>query len=248
MEQLMYDVYVAEALMETDYQYFDTPEKKEANIHRIFQKHNVTHAQWDTSLAWYSDRIDVYLRMNDSVKSRLKREQRLLDTKIAQQRAQEQKDNELLYSVTYIPPTYAYNLPSTKNGFSFQLDSAYISSNIPDNDFSFTFSVMGIPSGQTPHFTAFLRLAYEDTVIYRNEKITENRTYGLPVSKYIPNDTLSAIKGFVHLQDPQGRFKNIRLYNILLGNKKQPEQDMPFTEQSAPEQQQPIMQEPDQIQ
>lgn len=243
----MYDVYIAEAMMENDYQYFDTPEKKEANIHRVFQKHNVTQAQWDTSLAWYSDRIDVYLRMNDSVKSRLQREQKILNDKITRQQAQEQRDNQLLYSATYIPSVYTFNLPSAKNGFSFQLDSVYISSNIPDNDFPFTFSVMGIPSEQTPDFTAVLTLTYEDTVIYRNQKITENRTYSLPVFKYIPNDTLSGINGFMHLQDPQARFKNIRLYNISLGNKKQLEIDPSESEQPVPEQLQPIMQEPEQI-
>ena len=38
--------------METDYQNFDSPEKKEAYIHEVFKAHNVTQARWDTSL-WY---------------------------------------------------------------------------------------------------------------------------------------------------------------------------------------------------
>jgi hypothetical protein len=56
--------------MENDYQNFNTPEKKEAYINKVFQAHKATQAQWDTSLSWYSDRIDLYLKMNDSVKAR----------------------------------------------------------------------------------------------------------------------------------------------------------------------------------
>ena len=75
----MFDVYVAEATMDADYQSFNTPEKKEAYINKIFAKHNTTQAVWDTSLSWYSDRIDLYLQINDSVKSRLKRKHASLD-------------------------------------------------------------------------------------------------------------------------------------------------------------------------
>ena len=83
MEQVMYEVYVAEATMENDYRNFDTSEKKEAYIDQVFKMNGVTQTQWDTSLSWYSDRIDLYLRMNDSVKSRLKLAQSTLDTEIA---------------------------------------------------------------------------------------------------------------------------------------------------------------------
>ena len=66
MERVLYDVYVAEATIENDYQHFNTPEKKEAYINEVFKEHRITQAQWDTSLSWYSDRIDLYLKMNDS--------------------------------------------------------------------------------------------------------------------------------------------------------------------------------------
>ena len=67
MEKLLYDIYIAEALIENDYATFDTPEKKEAFIQQVFRKYGVTEAQWDTSLSWYADHIDIYLKINDSV-------------------------------------------------------------------------------------------------------------------------------------------------------------------------------------
>ena len=75
MENVMYDMYVAEALIESDYQEYNNPEKKEALIDQVLKKHKISEARWDTSLSWYSDKIDIYLQINDSVKSRIKRRQ-----------------------------------------------------------------------------------------------------------------------------------------------------------------------------
>lgn len=76
MENVMYDMYIAEAIIDNDYQNFTLPEKKEALIKQVLEKHKISEARWDTSLSWYSDNIDQYLQINDSVKSRLQREQK----------------------------------------------------------------------------------------------------------------------------------------------------------------------------
>ena len=72
----MYDMYIAESIIDHNYQNFSNAEKKEALIKRVLQKHNISEARWDTSLSWYSDNIDQYLQINDSVKSRLQRNQK----------------------------------------------------------------------------------------------------------------------------------------------------------------------------
>ncbi len=61
---------------------YTTVEKKEALIDQVLEKHKITEARWDTSLSWYSDKIDLYLQINDSVKSRLKRVQEDLDREV----------------------------------------------------------------------------------------------------------------------------------------------------------------------
>ena len=60
----MYDMYIAEALIENDYQKFDLPEKKEALIDQVLEKHKISEARWDTSLSWYSDNIDQYIQQD----------------------------------------------------------------------------------------------------------------------------------------------------------------------------------------
>lgn len=217
MEKVMYDVYVAEATIENDYSLFNTPEKKEAYIQEVFAIHRITQSQWDSSLSWYSDRIDLYLKMNDSVKARLQRQRSDIDLLLTQQRSTQFTDPALL-SASYIPKTYLFFNPSVRNGFRFQLDSMEIEDQIEDEHFSFTFSVVGIPPGFQSRFFSLLSLQYADTTFYKWQNIDENKTYSIKASKFIENDTLKQIQGFVNLQDTTARASQISLYNIFLGN------------------------------
>lgn len=218
MEKLMYDVYIAEAMMENDYQSFDTPEKKEALINEVFKKHKTTQAQWDTSLSWYSDKIEIYLKMNDSVKARLQRRQKATEQIMNRQIQQEQSLTARIYSASHIPDNYSFDEVNPRNGFRFRLDTTEIAGKINDPDFDFGFTVIGIPANSTPNLRTMLMLEYKDTIIYRSQEITENRNYTLGGQKYIPDDTIRKITGFVRLQDTTGLYRNIRLNNIFLGN------------------------------
>ena len=233
MENLMYDIYLVEALIEQDYQNFNTPEKKEALINEVFKKHKIIQAQWDTSLAWYSDRVNIYLRMNDSVRSRLKLREDVLSKQLIAQNNSQQAITEQLYSKSFIPSVYGFDTYFPPLGFKFKLDSTLIAQSITDSIFQFRFKVMGIPEDRKPDLKSFLALEYSDTTIYRFEKITQNTAYTLPGEKYIAGDTLKNIAGYVKLQDTTGYFKQIKLYDILLGSPAQhtdKEQPEPFEE------------------
>lgn len=218
MERLMYDVYIAEATMENDYQNFNTPEKKEAYINKVFQAHKATQAQWDTSLSWYSDRIDLYLKMNDSVKARLQRSRQQIDAMVAQQNQGQQVDPSLV-SPSYLPSFYTFSMPDTRRGFRFHFDSSEISSRVAGDDFVFRFSAVGISPNLSPSLISLLTLVYSDTTIYRFQEIRENKVYELSGSKYIPGDTITEIRGFVHLQDSTGLMPHIQIYNVSFGGR-----------------------------
>lgn len=217
MERLMYDIYVAEATIENDYHNFDTPEKKEAYINRVFKAHKTTQAQWDTSLSWYSDRIDIYLKMNDSVKARLQRAREGVDALLAQQTQARYTDPSLL-PPSYLPSVYAYSVPDARRGFRFSLDSTEILSRISGDDFLFTFSVVGIPPRFKTPLASLFTLVYSDTTIYQFQEIKENKTYEFSASKYIPGDTIKGISGFVRLRDSIFMVPPIQLYRIYLGD------------------------------
>ncbi len=211
----MYDVYIAEATIENDYHQFDTPEKKEAYIHEVFKKHHITQADWDTSLAWYSDNISIYLKINDSVKSRIQKEMQHIEKKLNSWREQEQEMRQRVFSESYIPTTHSF-ASGVFNNLRFRLDSGQIVERIPDSTFAFSFNVIGMPSDTLPILRSLLVLEYGDTTIYKTIAITENRNYHISASKYIDKDTIRELCGFVHLNRPVGN-THILLYNIALG-------------------------------
>ncbi len=225
MERLLYDVYLAEATMENDYQQFNTPEKKEAYINRLFAAHGVTPARWDSSLSWYSDRIDLYLKMNDSVKARLERARKGVDDEIGRLASRKVLDPRTL-SPSYIPPYYSFGSSSADRGFRFRLNESELDELIQDSTFFFTYSVIGIPPNFTSRLTSRLTLEYGDTTIYIPQAITENKRYCVTLMKYLPADTVLKIEedtlrqlfGYLHLHDSLAHHTHIQLYNIFLGD------------------------------
>ncbi len=232
MERLMYDVYLAEAMMENDYATFNTPEKKEAFIDEVFRKHKVTEARWDTSLSWYSDHIEIYIKMNDSVKARLQRSQKAVDELVAQKYSREQELNRQNMSPSYIPQLYTLGMRDDGMGFSFRLDTAEINKRIDQNDFDFRFDVLGISPRNTPKIKSMLVLEYQDTIMYKTTPVYANQQYAISGQRYIANDTLQQIVGFIHLENREtGNEPGIQVYNITLGKMHQPQP------QSLPERQ-----------
>lgn len=219
MEKLMHDIYIAEAMIENDYATFDTPEKKEAFMQQVFRKHGVTEAQWDTSLSWYADHIDIYLKINDSIKARILREQKNIEQQITQQYSRDQEKQRKNQSPSYIPPIYNFNMMGSKSGFSFALNEADISKLIDQNDFDFRFDVIGLSQQIVPKLTSMLTLEYRDTILYKNNPVTSNQSYSISASKYITNDTLQKLSGFIHLQDRMNFHHNIQIYNISLSKR-----------------------------
>lgn len=239
----MYDIYIAEAMIDNDYSSFNTAEKKEALINEVFGKHNTTQAQWDTSLSWYSDRVDIYLKMNDSVRARLKRERDVINESLSAENAilQSVKDRSLMSSE--VPKHYSFSEVNPKNGFRFMLDSAKVANQLGDSLFVFSFDAMMVPPMMPDVLTAMLLLEYKDSAIWLREDIKVSKTYTMSGLKYLPIDTifikpseedttqtfvaeidsivvdtLRTLTGFVHLQDVLGVYKGIHLNRIYLGD------------------------------
>lgn len=215
MERVMYDMYITEAIIDNDYQKFSQSENKEALINQTLRKHKISEARWDTSLSWYSDNIELYLQINDSVKSRLQRNQKQVDSLISLRDSG--KDDEIR-SADYIPPHFRIAGIGCNRGFKFKLDSTQLAENFADNDtIYFRFKTLGVFPLDTYSLKAMLRIEYSDTIVYEGSKLEENKAYHFNVAKQIEQDTIQALDGFINLS---GKFPPvpIQLYDISLGN------------------------------
>ena len=212
----MYDMYIAEAIIDNDYQKFAQPENKEALIDQVLEKHKITEARWDTSLSWYSDNIDTYIQINDSVKSRLQRNYNAT-TQLITLRAAER--NELIiHPPHYIPNNFYIASLGCDRGFKFSLDSLQLTERFGDNDsIFFQFKVIGVFPSDSYSLKSMLMIEYADTTVFQTSRLVENRSYSFPLSKHIEQDTIVSLNGFVNLS---GKFPHvpIQLYQISLGH------------------------------
>lgn len=215
MENLMYDMYIAEAIIDNDYHEFSQPEKKEALINQVLRKHKINEARWDTSLSWYSDNIELYLQINDSVQARLNRNRATLEQANMQLMARE-IDTHIL-APDYIPPHFRIASLGCNRGFKFTLDSLQLVGRFLENDtIFFQFKTLGVFPLDSYSLKSVLQISYSDTTVYETSHLTENKLYSFPVLKTIGQDTIQSLNGFINLS---GKYPlvPIQLYDISLG-------------------------------
>ncbi len=214
MENVMYDMYIAEAIIENDYHDYIEPEKKEALIDEVLKKHKISEARWDTSLSWYSDKIDVYLQINDSVKSRLQRKQKEIDRE--EMLLASQNEDFEIKRPDYIPLYFRIASLGCERGFKFKLDSLQITERFADNDtLFFQFKLLGVHPTDTYSLQAMTIADYKDTTVYQSSRLFDNRLYTFPIVRYIDQDTISTVEGFVNLSGKLPQVP-IQLYQISL--------------------------------
>lgn len=210
----MYDMYIAEAIMESDYHEFSLSVKKEALIDQVLEKHKITEARWDTSLSWYSDKIDLYLQINDSVKSRFQRRQKEIENEQALLIAR--RSSEVAKGPDYIPLNFRIATLGCDRGFNFNLDSTQLGERFGEEDtIFFRFKLLGMRPMDFYSLKTMLKIDYADTTIYQGLELIENKSYSFPLIKSINQDTISSVHGFVHLNGKLPQVP-IQLYQISL--------------------------------
>lgn len=203
MVDVLCDIRLAEAIYR-DGNRFNTNKKKDALVAGVLEKHKITQAELDSSLLWYSDNMDQYMNITDSVASRLKTKN---DRVMTSRMALESKHHE---SSNYIIPPFFYLNESTPT-MSFDIDSFKIKKiNLPS--FCLKFDVQGLSSLQKAEAAIFF--TYKDTLIRNIVLINENSNYEF-AKPHLADSLLKSISGYVHIRNKVKNMpSNVLLYNI----------------------------------
>ena len=71
MEKVLYDLYLAEAEINSNYAVFSSDSARKSDLlNSVLKKHKITEAVLDTSLAWYSANLEQYFKINDNLNKR----------------------------------------------------------------------------------------------------------------------------------------------------------------------------------
>ncbi|MDR3266488.1 MAG: DUF4296 domain-containing protein, partial [Tannerella sp.] len=61
MRNVLYDMQMAEAMVENEFEKYRTSEEKQKLYDAVFAKHKITQAKYDSSLIWYGENMDLYM-------------------------------------------------------------------------------------------------------------------------------------------------------------------------------------------
>jgi hypothetical protein len=71
MEKVLYDIYLAEAAINTNYAVFSSDStRRQEFLNSVLEKHKITEAVLDSSLAWYSGHLEKYFKINENLNKR----------------------------------------------------------------------------------------------------------------------------------------------------------------------------------
>lgn len=204
MEDVLYDIQLAQTAFQNGRFDLRTNEQKEAVYEGIFAKHGITKEILDSSLVWYADHIDVLLKTSDKVTNRLKAEEEFyshLKQEEDQRQGKRTSDFPLYY---YLTPENAV--------YSFNFDSIKVSSLNVSKVNALAFDILGMSPRVI--LTASVTMEYADTVIVRSDTLKSASvtiTFDQPTGRYMKN-----LSGFVSASVSTPYNYTIQLYNIRL--------------------------------
>lgn len=201
MVEVLHDIQLAEAIYQTKYNDFRDKEQKDALIQGILEKHGITQAELDSSLVWYADNAEIYMKVNDSVISSLKKEVDKLGKTLPRALGASNINNSILPAYYYLSgdiPTLTFNLDSTQV------------KNYPQ--FSLEFNTLGIEAKMKAEVEVLFE--YADTIIVQNQSLSGDNHFKV-VSDTLP---LKNISGYFHINSREVMNNKVLLYNIHLKN------------------------------
>jgi hypothetical protein len=202
MADVLYDLDLARTISSGDPN-FRTEAQKEALKNGILKKHEITQAELDSSLLWYSDNIEIYNKINDSVASRLRNTNKaILDKRTASYSSGNLSN--------YLIPPYFY-LNEYAPTMSLSIDSLRIKT-IDLPKFRLKFDVQGLSPLVKAEAAVFF--IYKDTLVKRIIPMVRNTRYTFD-KPHLADSLLKSIAGYVHVRC---KAEGIPLPDVLIYN------------------------------
>jgi hypothetical protein len=194
MEAVLFDVYIAQVEIDNNRAAFSDSVRKADLLNNIFQKHKVNKADFDSSLVWYSDNLDKYVKVNEKIIDRY--------VKMAEDlRIQHAENPEILIaeeSIHYPVNSKAFFLQKKdlpQNVYTFEADTTLQESG---GTYNLWFNVLGLSPKIRPIVTFCIQC--EDTTIVQRDSIRNNGFFTLSVSVF-PVKKVNRLYGSVYFPE-----------------------------------------------
>jgi hypothetical protein len=202
MTEVLYDIRLAQSIYNSDPQ-FRSDEMKDALVAGVLRKHNITQAELDSSLLWYSDNIQYYAAINDTVAARLKANNELLIQSKMASSGRRRRANLI------VPPFFCLN--NYTPTLSFDIDTVKFKDTKNISSFHLNFDIQGLSTSQKAEAAVYFN--YTDTLVRKKIPIESNSRYSIDKPS-LPDSLLKSISGYIHLENSRNSLPDVLIYNI----------------------------------
>lgn len=209
MVDVLYDLQVAQTISHTRSRDFRSAQDREKLQNYVFQKHGISKEILDSSLVWYADRMDVLIKINDSVSARLNTKQEFYTALLNEEARKENfkySDFPPYFYLAIKAPLFRFNLDSLKlQGYEVNVsNSSYLS-----------FNILGI--SPSVRIKSHIYLEYADTSVVASEYLTKSvDTLYIP---YLADRKLLNFSGYFRVDSVSAKHPDysILFYDFKLG-------------------------------
>jgi len=220
MRVVLYDMLLAEAMVETMPDSFPVSDDRQTVFDAVFRKHHITQADYDSSLIWYGKNMDLYIAIHKLVLRDVNANLNVMDQIKPSAISGDMTDHDSIDIWVY-PRTAIFKPEQAFNTLIFDIrpETPYSSG----SSYVFGVSLWGIPPGLKHKPTIHLSAVHADTIISVNSAITGDGYFEATVQT-IATKQVRRVYGYILMNDAEASYhaiflKNIRLMKYNYGSK-----------------------------
>jgi hypothetical protein len=212
MRAVLYDMQMAEAIVETNNESYRTSDERQVVYNAVFAKHHVTQAEYDSSLIWYGQNMDLYMSIYKLVLKDINENIAAMgDVKpnpLSGEASAKDSIDIWIYNRSYIfKQERVFNILT----FDIAPQKPYSSG----SSYVFGLSVWGMPPGLKYNPKIHISAVQTDTIISVNKEITGDGYYEAVV-RTVDAKPVSRVYGYILMNDSETSYHHIYLDNIQL--------------------------------
>ncbi len=213
MRAVLYDMQMAEAIVETNSSSYGTSDKRQVVYNSVFAKHHVTQAEYDSSLIWYGENMDLYMGIYKlvlkDVNEKIAAMGDIKPNPLSGEASAKDSIDIWIYNRSYVfkPEERIFNMLT----FNIEPQSPYSSG----SSYVFGVSVWGVSSGLKHKPQIHISAVQTDSIISVSKEITGDGYYEAVV-RTVENKPVSRVYGYILVNDSEVLYHHIYLDDIQL--------------------------------
>ena len=210
MQQIVTDMHLAEAIINSDYASYSSNEEKNALYQSVFDKHRVTEAMYDSSLIWYGKNLDVYMQVYNMALAEVNKRIAEIGPIEPERVYIPNKDSVDIWSIGRYHEFFPTSLSNTVI-FNFRENQEYSSGSI----FVLGMHIQGLASGMLSPIEVHLRAEQRDTTVVVKNTI-HNDGYHEMILRSIPIQQVRQVSGYIRFNGSALPYHKIYLDDVRM--------------------------------